>query len=308
MITPPERRLLIYIPTYNRFDKVMAQIRHIEAVILGTGHHLHVSDNCSTDARYQTLAEQVNPATTTVTRQPVNVGPDINMISGFLHSGGYDYFWLLSDDDMLLSDGVAQVLQLLATDPEMIYLRDTGFVQELTVETLDQNALLSIVNQGLGLISRVIYHTGYFLPYVKFGFEYLKSSFPHLATQFAAVGDRGTVKIASYPCDRVFVDEPLTPASSPLFHSIYYGVTLADLIRDPRTREQFILERVVGKDARGAIVFRDTHEDDYRQLLGYLRVKSFRAWMTMLMTSLLVSGYRAIGGPALKRKLMGSDR
>ena len=305
MTTPTDISLLIYLPTYNRFDKVMAQIANIEPHIVGTRMHLYVSDNCSTDQRYLTLPELVNPATTTVVRQPTNIGPDLNIVSGFLVGGRYDYTWILSDDDMLLPSGVAVALQTIMAAPsaDIYYFRDPGCVSELIVETRDQKALLAILNEGLGLISRVIYRTAYTLPYVRSGFEAVLCSFAHLVTLYAAVIDHGTVQLASYPAERVFVDEPLQPAANPNFHVLYYEPHLADFIEDPRTRQQFLCGWASGPAARGAVIYRKTHQDAYRQLFGYLLVTSLRAWLLMLRTALLVILYRAVGGHKLKQAL-----
>lgn len=110
--------LSICIPTYNRAD----MLRHTIDSILGQGVdgvEIVVSDNASTDgtdALMQELAQR-HPQIRYV-RSATNVGADRNFLKAVELAAGR-YAWLMGSDDLVAPGGVAEVLQAIASHPEL---------------------------------------------------------------------------------------------------------------------------------------------------------------------------------------------
>jgi glycosyltransferase involved in cell wall biosynthesis len=119
MIEPDDARplLTIAIPTFNRasflkellsvlFDQLIDEPR-VEFII---------SDNASPDETPAVVEEYRRRGLTIRSiRNETNIGSDANFLQCFEHARG-KYFWLFSDDDIIVGGGVAKILRLLAMD------------------------------------------------------------------------------------------------------------------------------------------------------------------------------------------------
>src|SRR6266568_2335266 len=97
------KRLLVYIPTYNRFDLLNEQLNVLCNAIETDGIsnvNIVVSDNASTDERYLDLPALHKQEYVLIKRRTVNIGGVANVISGF-EIPNWDYIWILSDDDII---------------------------------------------------------------------------------------------------------------------------------------------------------------------------------------------------------------
>ena len=107
------KRLLIYIPSYNRYDLLVKQLsvlsQAIEAGAIGNVS-IAVSDNSSQDKRYLKLKQAFPQYYITVSRNDVNIGLVGNLIHGFEQTG-WDYIWLLSDDDVIAPNALSIIAQ-----------------------------------------------------------------------------------------------------------------------------------------------------------------------------------------------------
>ena len=109
--------LSICIPTFNRLAYLrellpvviaeVAEANRVEARV-----ELLISDNASTDGTEAYARGQVH-AWLVYRRNPTNIGGDRNFLACVAHARG-DYVWLLGDDDLLASGGLARVLHALA--------------------------------------------------------------------------------------------------------------------------------------------------------------------------------------------------
>jgi len=96
------KKLLIYIPSYNRYDLLVRQLTALAQAIEENeieNISIAVSDNASTDERYQQLKNVFPQTHISISRNDVNLGLVGNLIHGF-EQKGWDYIWLLSDDDV----------------------------------------------------------------------------------------------------------------------------------------------------------------------------------------------------------------
>jgi glycosyltransferase involved in cell wall biosynthesis len=296
MKAEPEPSLLIYIPTYNRYDRLVKQIRRIEPFIDGKITALYISDNCSTDSRYLGLQGEVDGSKVRVVRNPVNLGANVNIANGFLAGSGFDFLWILSDDDIIGQQSVVDLRGRLDRKMDLIYMQH-GDLTDDRIDVLDMNGLLQVMNNGLGLISRLVYRSGFVSPHLRVGFDYINSGFPHLAVLFSALANGGTATVQSLPSSWFFAGEPAAmPIESATYVPSLYGfVRLADFISDSRLKQKF-LSRWISDNAYSAIKRGDEFPVYYRNLFGYLFAQSLYLATIMEMKRI---HYRA-GSPVLR--------
>ena len=106
-------RLLIYIPSYNRFDLLVQQLTVLSLAIDAgdiSNISIAVSDNSSPDDRYLRLKQAFPQHYISVSRNNVNIGLVGNLIHGFELSN-WDYIWLLSDDDVIAPNALSIISQ-----------------------------------------------------------------------------------------------------------------------------------------------------------------------------------------------------
>ena len=112
--------LSICIPTYNRSRYLTKALDHLFAEQpFDFTFEVLISDNNSTDDTRDVVAQYTasHPEIRYV-HQKHNVGVEANMVSAYRQARG-DYTMYLADDDQLLHDGVASVVQYLDARPEV---------------------------------------------------------------------------------------------------------------------------------------------------------------------------------------------
>ena len=118
-------RLSICIPTYNRKEKVVVQVRKLLSQINTLNQELIevlVSDNCSDDGTYDALlGVACHDDNVKIFFQPENRGLVGNLYFLFNNAVG-EYVWFLSDDDQLKENSVPSVLELLNKTEKDFYL------------------------------------------------------------------------------------------------------------------------------------------------------------------------------------------
>lgn len=117
------KKLLIYIPSYNRYDLLVQQLTALTQAIEADrirNISISVSDNASPDERYFHLASIFPQNYLSVSRHDVNIGLVGNLIHGFEKSG-WDYIWLLSDDDEVSPNALSIISQEIDTGAHDFY-------------------------------------------------------------------------------------------------------------------------------------------------------------------------------------------
>jgi len=122
-MTPPTCDLTIGIPTFNRshmIGKAIASVRNQLTDISAGRIELLVSDNASTDDTQTVIAALQAHAALPISyyRNETNVGMDRNFDLLFKRGRGR-FVWMLGDDDYLLDDAIAFVLQLIDRNPDV---------------------------------------------------------------------------------------------------------------------------------------------------------------------------------------------
>lgn len=126
--------LTIAVPTYNRAHYLESLLAILEPQIAAFPQvELLISDNASEDATPSVIAAAAERfaragATLVVQRHSQNIGADANFVSCFRRARGR-FFWICSDDDILVPGALAQVVPLLESTPDldMIYATSYGF-------------------------------------------------------------------------------------------------------------------------------------------------------------------------------------
>jgi len=244
---PTRRSLLVYVPTYNRYDWVLNQVRSLEPQMEAGSVHLLVRDNCSPDERYLGLAAIADPAVTTVTRNVTNMGGIDNLMRSFVDAAEYDYMWMLGDDDPVRDDAVATLKGAGALDGSVdltvLLFHDHKDRVEIRDMTIRDVAEMLACGHSINKISNLVWRTDYFLPFVESGYAYGAFAYCFDATLVAAVQQRGTLRCCLMPAEAVFgADVHADEGHYPLQYvdSLYGYVWLADLMSDRQTRRRFV--------------------------------------------------------------------
>lgn len=137
--------LTIAIPTFNRAGQLESLLRMLEPQLAGVPDvEILVSDNASPDRTPEVIAaaaERFRRAGSVLHahRQPANIGSDANFAFCFAHAAGH-FFWMCGDDDLIVPNAVAEVLQLLRApgggpaDLDMVYATSYGFREDPAAE------------------------------------------------------------------------------------------------------------------------------------------------------------------------------
>lgn len=116
--------LSIYIPTYNRADKVVKQIKYILDETKGldiSKIEIIVNNNCSTDDTEQKVLSFIEGMPVTYHRNECNLGivgnayAAVNLVHG-------KYFWLIGDDDEICKGAIKRVYDLINSNPKISYI------------------------------------------------------------------------------------------------------------------------------------------------------------------------------------------
>lgn len=168
-------RLLVFIPTYRRPEALTRQLAALESLRKanpGVDIDIQVSHNESADALTQATFD--GPARHRF--NPINLGADINIALAFTACDGYDFLWILSDDDFLSQDEGLHPLPFDQTFDLLVFDDAKGG----TVEAR-QIVASDLLNSRMGLISDVIYRVDSVRTSLQESLNNVNSCFPHLS-------------------------------------------------------------------------------------------------------------------------------
>ena len=185
------KKLLIHIPSYNRYDLLVGQLQVLSTSIENDNIknvRIVVSDNASTDKRYLDLPNQYQQDYIAIKRNCSNIGGIGNMIRGF-ELDDWDYIWSLSDDDTVKPDALRVIVpELNEGKYDFFYLKCNikgdervygGEVINSQKDYFKKFALFSM----MGLMSANIYSSK-IKKYIEYMYLYGYTLFPHIAAKF----------------------------------------------------------------------------------------------------------------------------
>lgn len=121
--------LTIAVPTYNRSAKLRLLLANLVPQLINEPRvELIISDNCSPDNTPAVIDSFLEDGLRfRHIRNRENIGPDGNFLQCYGVASG-KYFWLFSDDDVILPGTIATILRVIGDDDfDLVYVRPLGF-------------------------------------------------------------------------------------------------------------------------------------------------------------------------------------
>jgi len=113
--------LSICVPTFNRADllkRMLASLDNALSQAPDLAYEVVFSDNASTDNTKGVISEFAQTHPTVYTRHETNVGVTRNILSCSRAASG-EYAWMLGDDDLVVPDALARILEQLRAEPHL---------------------------------------------------------------------------------------------------------------------------------------------------------------------------------------------
>ena len=122
-MTSTRFELVIYIPTYNRHEKLKNCLDIISKEIMGLEDKalIYVSNNGSTDNTRKYL-ESLNYKWLHIRHNKENVGAALNILHCFDLPIQTEFIWLVGDDDYLTPNSISGILSLIEDHPAADYI------------------------------------------------------------------------------------------------------------------------------------------------------------------------------------------
>lgn len=117
-------KLVIYIPTYNRLEKLKVCIESIASQ--ADGINVYVSNNASTDGTKEYL-DGLSYPWLMVHHQPENYGGAYNQASAWYIPVDAEYVWVVGDDDYLLPNAVQTLLEATEHKTDFIFCNTQAY-------------------------------------------------------------------------------------------------------------------------------------------------------------------------------------
>lgn len=191
-------KLLVYIPSYNRFEKVFNQLNFLKQE-LTEDICIIVSNNNSDDQRYSDLKSSFPEENVLFFSNAINLGIVGNIMKGFSFNIS-EYLWILSDDEILNKGILIKILDEIGLGADHIYL-ESKIKGEESIKNISSvsgatNILKKFTSSSMtGLISANIYNLNLMNNYVSFGYNYGNTLFPHSAIFYAYLADNDHFEI-----------------------------------------------------------------------------------------------------------------
>jgi glycosyltransferase involved in cell wall biosynthesis len=233
--------LTVVITTFNRKERLKAQLKSLFTQPNYDTINIVISDNCSD---YDLKGELSNSfsaqelAIVEIIHRPFNIGMTGNISNAFLLSKT-KWLWLMSDDDLTTPNSIALILDHINQHPDTDLLKFTN-IDEIerrqygtqTVNNIPE-MLLCCENNNIELgnlifMSNNIYNIERLRPYLGSAFVYSYSYFPHVIPILSALNDGGKMMFISDAV--VKYKTPDQAASADYLVSIYLGaMSVADI-------------------------------------------------------------------------------
>jgi glycosyltransferase involved in cell wall biosynthesis len=191
-------KLLIYIPSYNRYELLKKQTEMVLKQ-LRDDVCLIICDNASTDSRYSLFKDLQGNNNVFYYRNSVNIGIVGNILKGFTYNIS-DYLWILSDDEIIYDDSVEKILSTIVSKScDHIYLKsNVKGEEELLFDNLSgwKNIYSTFSSMSmLGLISANVYNLNLCEKHIHVGYRFGHTLFPHVAIFLSVLSEMKSFNI-----------------------------------------------------------------------------------------------------------------
>ena len=236
------KNLTIYIPSYNRGESLKRQLQTISANRHQNRIKVIVRDNCSTAEEYangdiKRLCEENGFF---YERNICNIGGNPNIIAGFMDCKQGEYLWILSDDDSIHENAIDKILETIdEAEPDIFFFTHEKYENGCLVDFS-----LDLINNGLGLISLVVYKTDFIIDNIRAGYDNILSSFPHMAVLLESIkNNNGKVRIFAVNKTDYFMkdDDPVIhPEGVKGYRNSLYGYLLLVYNLEEKYQKTFV--------------------------------------------------------------------
>ncbi len=194
------KKILIYIPTFNRYELLKQNLVRINDQLIGnTFIRVFVSDN-SEDSVEETEIRSWVPGIEQFEyrKNAGNIGGNANIARAFLEARKDEILWILADDTLIAPHAIQNLQNLVSIEADVYSLTRGLPNRNFQVRTFqyDRRGIASILDEeSWGLISNCLYNMSFISEHVENAYVYFNASAPHLAILFAAMQGTNTVTV-----------------------------------------------------------------------------------------------------------------
>jgi glycosyltransferase involved in cell wall biosynthesis len=202
-----DKKLLIYVPTYNRASAIERQLSSLLPQIRGLSSvQLIVSDNASPEPSWAVIKTMMSTFDNAYAqRTPSNIGGNANALLGFTFPLATEYVWILSDDTILASNAIETILGSIDTNPDLISVKMLESQPSRNLFDIRKDGITEVFDSTTwGQFGSLIYSRKFISDSLGQGFAFHESSFPHLAILFDACWKNGIAQVTEVEGKRVF--------------------------------------------------------------------------------------------------------
>ena len=192
--------LTICIPTYNRKERLLNQLRSIFNQLKYSCTNIVILDNCS---NYNVLQELNNSfsekelSNVELIQRPYNIGMVGNLSTSFLYCKT-KWMWLLSDDDETCKESIDLILENIEKNPDIAVFKFSieGFAPEEDKIISTINEFIEYYKSGLHksgnmiFISNNVFNLDILNPYLGYTNVYSYTYVPHLVSVIAGLSEK----------------------------------------------------------------------------------------------------------------------
>jgi len=295
IIKPP--KILIYIPTYNRLEQLGNQLEKLAPQIRHVANYLDVwivvSINDNSFEKYLKIISTYESEKIIFRKNFENIEGNANITLGFVLYDSFNYLWILSDDDYIHSDCLDYIVPAISQGYDFIHIGEYSDIDykkpplKLTIFNLFDVTR----GAGFGLISTGIISFKYIRGSTHYGFDYMNSSFPHLAIYMAALKKNNYATLGLAEHSKIFTGEVLqTHGGGDYSISLYGFLFLADFY-DSKVKKIFLKNWFLGC-YEAFFRERKNNPTKYVKASGYLLmvcpIQFFRGYLLYKFKSALV--------------------
>jgi len=273
-LSPSTTELLIYVPTFNRSEKLRQQLDILVPQVNSCPNvELLVSDNASSDGTGEMLAGLLQGNSQVHVRSlKSNVGGNANALLGFACDLPARYIWILSDDDLVEVNALGNILEALELNPDLLTVQFPGNTPDSGRFFIHESGIEPLQKKSWGLFSAVVYSREFVKQSIQTGFSFHDSSFPHLAILFDACWKSTSgVNIISIESSKVFMIQEQSQAKSKSDYSLALtgGASLYHLAKESEKGK--LARSWAWSNSIGMAFFRRRHLRAYLASVSFIR-------------------------------------
>jgi hypothetical protein len=204
-----KKRLLVYLPTYGRYDTCLSQAKNLwEQINEFDSQFIEISFHISINSDPNYNIEQLSIYCNTIENLQLNFGGNINFVIGFSKAleDDFDFFWLIGDDEPIPKNAISYICQTLISNPDLELL--VGSKKYLGKSTI--NSLVKyndLVGGTMSHITSVVYKVNYDSRDLEKCLQFEFSQFPHLVMLNRIVSRSDAKNVLSVPLNNLCLTE-----------------------------------------------------------------------------------------------------